>query len=569
MAAAILAAALAALPEPAAAQLRFDVTLPAASAEAMRRLGLEVPAHGRLFVIVTRDGSSEPRRQVDVTGAPFWVRDVEGLALGASVTLAPGDSAVTGYPLDRLDELPPGDYHVQAFLNAYTTFRRADGHVLRMHADAGEGQNPWISPGNAHSRPVRMRLDPAARGTVALALTEVIQPIEPLRPGEVLQQGNPRDTERVRFVKIRSALVSEFWGRDMYIGANVLLPRGWEDEPEARYPVVYLEGHFPGRAAPFGFGRTGGRAREAGFTEFWLSDGAPRVIVVSIRDANPYYDTSYAVNSANVGPYGDAIVQELIPYVEERFRAIGEPWARVVAGGSTGGWEALALQVWHPDFFGGAWGWCPDPVDFHYYQIVNIYDDDNAYYAGEPLHRVERPSARHPDGNIRYTMRQDGHFERAVGPDSRSGGQWAIWEAVFGPVGENGYPRPIWDHYTGAIDRDVAAYWRANFDITHRLRTQWATLGPKLTGKLHVAIGDMDTFYLEEAVYLMEDALRGLKDPDPAATFEYGRRQPHCWIGASRERPGEPLSYAEFVRIAARYMAERAPAGTPTPWLGR
>lgn len=143
--------------------------------------------------------------------------------------------------------------------------------------------------------------------TGCIDLIEVIPPIQPLLPGEVLDQGNPRDTDWVKFIKIRS-------------------------------------------------------------------------------DATPFYDASYGVDSANLGPYGQAIVTELIPYVESNFRIIREPWARVVAGGSTGGLVALAMKVFWPDFFGGTWAWCPD-------------------------------------GNIDYTMKMENDRERAMGTNDRSGGR--------------------------------------------------------------------------------------------------------------------------------------------------
>lgn len=536
----------------------FEVTLSAPAFDALASLGLETPAKGRLFVILTRDSAREPRLQADVTGVPFWGMDVQGLSAGSTVTLA-GGPAVYGYPLPTLGEIPPGEYTAQALLNVYTTFSRADGKVVEMHNETGEGQNLWRSPGNPVSRPVRVQIGEGAPGTVRLELADVIPPIEPVPEGSVLQQGNPADGRLTRFIKMRSEKVSAFWGHDMYIGANVLLPRDYDARPNERYPVIYVQGHFPGRGAPFGYSEDGSR-RGADFTSFWLSEAAPRVILVSIRDANPFYDTSYSVNSANVGPWGDAIVEELIPLLERTFRIIGEPWARVTAGGSTGGWEALGAQIFYPDVFGGAWGWCPDPVDFRYYQIVNVYDDANAYVIGDDWHRVDRPGARRPDGNVRYTMRDENLYEYAAGPRGRSGGQWAIWEALFGPVADDGLAAPIWDPLTGVIDHGVASYWRDNYDLNQYLQRNWAELGPKLTGKLHVAVGDMDTYYLNDAVELLEHDVAALGDPPARATFEYGRGQPHCWTGYSPTRPGERLSNAEFVGIAARYMQTRRTA---------
>ncbi len=535
--------------------LRFEVALSAEAASAIVELGLEVPAVGRVFVIISTDQRREPRFLARPRGVPFWGKDVRDFSDGDRVVLSGDDDAVIGYPLASIGDIPAGEYYVQAFFNIYTRFARSDGHVVEMHLNSGAGQSPFRAPGNAYSVVRRIHLDAAASGTVRLELSEVIPPVEALQPGESLQQGNPRDEgELVKFVKIRSGLVSEFWGRDMYIGANVLLPSGYWEDPERRYPVIYYQGHFPGRRVPFGYGSQGSRGRGSGFTEFWDSPDSPKMIVVSFRDANPFYDTSYSVNSANVGPYGDALVQELIPYLEDEFRITAEPWARVLAGGSTGGWEALAMQVFYPDFFGGAWGWCPDPVDFHYYQIVDIYEDENAYEIGSEWIKVERPAQRRTDGNVQMTMRQENTYELAVGPNGRSGGQWAIWEALYSPVGPNGYPAPIWDPVSGDIDHEVAEYWREHYDLHDILRREWSTLGPKLTGKLHFAVGDMDSFYLNNGVHRIEGFLSAVEDPSADASFEYGPRKPHCWIGYSPSGSGADMTNVEFIGVVDEYL---------------
>ena len=535
----------------------FAVQLTENAAAEIAAMGLEVPVTGRAYVILTRDGEREPRQQVGIQGVPFWGKEVRDLAGGQEVGITPGAAEVIGYPLGDLSAVPPGEYTVQAFLNVFTTFERADGKTLEMHLNSGAGQSPWRAPGNAFSEPRTVRIDPRGGGIIPLAIDQVIPPVEPVPEGGSLQQGNPQDQgDLIRFVKIRSQALSDFWGRDMYIGANVLLPAGYWNEPDRSYPVLYLTGHFPGRGAPFGYseGEEGERGRNAGFSEFWRSPDSPKMILVTVRDANPYYDTGHSVNSANVGPYGDAFTGELIPFLEQQFRIIPQEWARVLAGGSTGGWEALAIQIFNPDFFGGAWGWCPDPVDFHYYQMVNVYEDLNAYETDGEWVRVERPNARRPDGAVVSTIRQEMYYERAVGPNGRSGGQWAIWEALFSPVGEDGYADPIWDRVTGEINPEVAAYWLENWDLTNHLVQNWSTVGPSLTGKLHVAVGDMDSYYLNNAVELMQAAVTAFENPPARATFEYGRKKPHCWIGYSPWRPGEDLSSAEFTRVVDGYL---------------
>jgi hypothetical protein len=538
------------------ASLSLRIELSEEAAAEMASMGLEAPVTGRAYVIFTQTEEREPRQQTGLRGVPFWGWEVRDLAGGGEVVLEVDGEEAVGYPLMSFHELPAGEYTAQAFLNVFTTFHRADGHTLEMHLNSGAGQSPWRAPGNAFSSPQRVRIQGSDQ-SLRFVIDQVIPALEPVPEGGSLQQGNPVDEgELVRFVKIRSEVLSTFWGRDMYIGANILLPSDYWLDTDRRYPVLYLTGHFPGGRVPFGYSdRTeSSRGRSAGFSEYWRSPESPKMILVTVRDANPFYDTGHSVNSANVGPYGDAFVKELIPSLESEFRMIPDSWARVLAGGSTGGWEALAIQVFNPDDFGGTWGWCPDPVDFHYYQIVNVYEEENAYTTGSEWVKVERPNARRPDGNVTSTIRQENAYERAVGPNGRSGGQWAIWEALFSPVGPDGYAAPIWDRVTGEIDHEVAEYWRENWDLTHHLVENWPRIGPSLAGKIHVATGDMDSYYLNNAVELMEAALAGLSDPGPEATFEYGRKKPHCWIGESPWRPGEDLTNSEFIRVVEGYL---------------
>lgn len=530
------------------------------TAAGMQVFGHDIPVTGRVFVIISRDSLVEPRLRVHVTGPQIFGKNIKDVYPDQRVMFQDDDPDIIGYPHRRFSDLEPGYYYVQTFLTVYTTFERADGHVVNLFLDTGAGgpQGMFISPGNIHSGVQRIYIDPAGYAEFEIELGNVIEPLQPLREGKVQQQGNPADTDWVKYIKIKSDLLSEFWGRPMYIGANILLPKGYYDNPETKYPVVFHMGHFPGERAPFGF-REGveGSGRTKGLYEFWNSDDAPRFIAVSIRNANPYYGTSYSVNSANVGPYGDVLTEELIPYLEENFRMIGEPWARMLAGGSTGGWEALALQVWYPEYFGGTWSWCPDAVDFNHYQVVNIYRDDNAYYNTRNRIKTERPSNRSLDGNINYTVRQEMYWEQTLGTNSRSGKQWAIWEAVYSPVGPDGYPMPIWDPVTGKIDRVVAEYWREHYDIHHYLRNNWERIGSDLRGKIHIATGDMDNYYLELAVYRLEAFLREVDNPPAEAVIQYGRMKPHCWIGESPFRPGEDLIFTGFFQLVADYMKER------------
>jgi hypothetical protein len=267
------------------------------------------------------------------------------------------------------------------------------------------------------------------------------------------------------------------------------------------------------------------------------------------------------VNSANLGPYGDAITHELIPYVEENFRGLGEGWARFLYGGSTGGWEALAAQVFYPDDYNGAFAACPDPVDFRAYVTMNIYSDGNAYFYEGPFRRIERPSYRDWLGAIYSTIRDDSQMEFTLGPKNRSGGQFDIWEAVYSPVGADGYPQPLWDRQTGVIDPEVAAHWRDNFDLRFILARDWPTLGRKLEGKIHIFAGDMDNYYLNNAVYLMESFLESTTDPYYAGEVDYGDRAEHCWNGDHEN--GNHISRLRYSTMYLERILRRIEATAP------
>lgn len=420
-----------------------------------------------------------------------------------------------------------------------------------------------------------MTFKQGSQATIPLILNKVIQPQRPLREGEVYQQGNLEDTEWVKHLKIKSEKLSEFWGRDIYIGANVLLPKGYQEHPDVYYPVLYMQGHSSGwTPVPWspeewffqGYSPSdpGVGKQLDGFYESWTAGKLPKLIVVSFRDSNPFYDTSYSVNSANVGPFGDAIMKELIPDIEKKFRIISKPWARVLAGRSTGGWEAAAMMIFNPDFFAGSWPWAPDPVDFRKYELINIYEDNNAFYREYDWIKTERPEARDTDGQIRYSVRKTYQYEQTIGDKDRSGEQWAIWQAVYSPVGPDGYPKPLWDPKTGMIDKEVARYWRDNYDLSYILKRDWATLGPKLRGKLHFAVGMMDNYYLNEAVYLVQDTLESLTNPPAEATFQYGFRGRHSWIGHGPLDPSREMTYAEFLSVIADYITKNAPSGANT-----
>jgi hypothetical protein len=544
------------------AKLKFALSFPAAKSNA--------PLDGRMLLLVSNDGSAEPRFQINdgaKTQLVFGI-DVDSLQPGQEAVI---DATAFGYPLKSIAEIPAGEYYVQALLNKYETFHRADGHIVKLPMDRGEGQSWNIKPGNLYSAPRKVAIDPAKDNMIKITLDKEISPIEP-----------PKDTKYIKHERIQSKLLTDFWGRPMEIGACILLPEGFDVHPNAHYPLVIFHGHFP---HTFGGFREqppdpnlkpdySERFKIAGYNKIqqeyayqfykeWTGKNFPRVILIEIQHANPYYDDSYAVNSANLGPYGDAIVRELIPYIEKKYRGIGQGWARFMYGGSTGGWEALAAQVFYPDEFNGCWAACPDPIDFRAYTVVDIYNHKDAYFTDAAWKKTPRPGLRNYLGEVGTTLEQANERELAIATRGRSGEQWDIWQAVFSPVGEGGYPKPIWNKLTGEIDPTVAKYWKEHYDLGYILERDWKTLGPKLQGKIHIYVGDMDNYYLNNAVYLVESFLESTKDPYYAGEVKYGDRAEHCWNGD----PTQPnaisrLRYHQmYIPKAVERILKTAPLG--------
>ena len=529
VAAAALSAATATAQKRAAPQkLRFEVSFPVSPTAK--------PITGRVFVMISRVNDREPRLQIGRTGVPFFGRDVEQLKPGQPATI---DEADLGSPLESLAEIPAGEYFVQAMVNVYSEFRRADGHVVWMHDDQWEGQRWNRSPGNLYSDVQKVRIDPTQGGTVKLSAANVIPPIE-----------IPPDTSYVKRFRFQSPSLTKFWGRPVFLGAVALLPRGYDRETIA-YPVNYVQGHFS-VAPPYRFDE------KNDFSKAWLSDGFPRMIAVTFQHPNPYFDDSYAVNSVNVGPYGDAIMNELIPEVEKRYRVIREPYARILSGGSTGGWEAAALQIFHPDFFGAAFSYCPDSVTFSDVEGIDIYEDENAFYKMDGWRKVPTANSRRVNGQLVMTSEQRNHFELAQGTKGRSGEQLDIWSAVFGPLGKDGYFEPLFNKRTGEINREVAAYWKEHFDLKSYLEKNWTAVGPKLVDKLYFYTGDVDTYYLNNSTKALEQWMKTTQNPHYEGFFMYGDNKPHCWSG--------PVTPAERLKEMAQLIQRKRPEGATTPW---
>ncbi|SRR5579871_1253669 len=532
---------------PAAAQThspaRFEISYSGAA--------IPGPVTGRVFVVIAKKDSPEPRLLISPQGPALFARDVEAWRSGEPIRVDSENSL--GYPT-QLAELAPGDYFVQAILNVYTQVHRANGPAIWLHfPDPGALDTFNIAPGNLYSDVQSVKI--GGSEPIGVSITRTIPPHRP-----------ETDTEWVKHVQIQSEKLTRFWGRPVYIHATVLLPRGYAEHPDSRYPTVFTMGH----SVPFRFSTTpsSDRERQAAkatgletgydFYQSWISDSFPRFIAVSFQQPTPFFPDSYSVNSVNQGPYGDAMIEEVIPALEKKFRMIPKAYARQLEGASTGGWQTLALELYHPDFFGGAWVLQPDPIDFRNDQLANIYEDENAFAVSiGPFTTAERPFKRAVNGQDVWTMRDMSRFEEVLGSKGRSGYQLEGWEAIYGPIGEDGYPIALWDKLTGKINHDVARYMRDHgYDLRAYAEKNWKSLGPKLMGKLHFFCGDMDDFYLNLAVYSFQDFLKATQDPHYEADFTYGRpMKGHSW---------HAYTWAEYVRKMAEQVLREAPAGEDT-----
>lgn len=434
---------------------RFDITLASSICDK--------PYSGRVYLMTTKSDRRPPRDGPNWFNCePFFSQVVENWKPGASLTLDP--ARCIGHPV-ALADFPAGKHRVQA--------------VIDLN---GWSHDPVGAPGNAYSDVVTIEHDPDKPETHALVIDRLI-------PEPKLE-----DREDLKYVRLRSRLLSEFHKRDVFLQAAVGLPESYADEASRQFPAVYTVSGFGGtiRSA----------AMMANPRQFAGSDVEFAVIYI---DADCPLGHHVWADSANNGPWGQALIEELIPHLEKEFRLIPETYARFVTGHSSGGWSSLWLQVRYPDTFGGCWSTSPDPVDFSAFQTLDIYDASLNFYTmpdGSP-----RPVARMGRrGGAPLTNREFDAMEQVLG----RGGQLASFEAVFSPRGPDGKPLRLWDRTTGKLDAAVAKHWK-RYDIRLILEENWAQLRPRLAGKLHLYCGDKDTFHLEGAFFKLRDALTRLK----------------------------------------------------------
>jgi enterochelin esterase-like enzyme len=441
---------------------------------------------GRIFLFIANGNNREPRlntwpnksNRIFATNPENWE--------GVEPFIFDGTAKLNKSVDLSLNNLPKGKYSIQVLWDQ-------DFSESRINA-----------PGNLYSEAITVDLN--ENKTIDLPLTKIIQPVK-LAEHKLLKE-----------VDIKSEILSNWWGKEMRLKAAVILPRNFFEQPDQKYAVRYNIAGYGGR-----YTRASRFLRNM---DWWTSDKAPEIINVYLDGEGPFGDC-YQLDSENSGPYGTALITELIPYIEKEFRGLGTPESRFVEGCSTGGWVSLALQLFYPDFFGGCFSYSPDQVDFENCQLINIYKDENAFYNEFDY---LRPIVRDISGEPILSQKDFIQFENVLGSSDTyvtSGGQFSAFTALFSPKGGDGLPKPMFDPISGKIDREVAEYWK-KYDLKNYVQTNWKTLGPKIQGKIWAWTGDMDNFYLNPALRAFDEMLKTMENPKSDASVNFTPMKGHC-----------------------------------------
>ncbi len=447
---------------------------------------IHAPVSGRLLLFIAKGAGAQHVSINEFRPDATWVaaREVHDLAPGATIDI---DTDGTAYP-KPFSDLAPGDYQVQAVLDVAHTYNYSG-------LTAGDLISPVLTLRN---------WTPGHGAEPELALDAVVAPHAPFK----LRPQDQQAATHLRLAQDLSALLTKFWGRPMFVRAWVVLPPGYHKHPSRRYPTVYWT---------HGFGGTLAFCKFMGIHiyERMTAGKMPPMIWVMLDEHLPTGTHEFA-NSVNDGPWGSALTQEYIPWIEAHYRMLDQARDRYLQGHSSGGWATLQLQINYPRIFGGTWSTSPDPSDFHDFTGINLYAPDaNVYHRPDgspyPLVRMH--------GKVIETFEQFARLEQVLGP---YGGQMASFDWVFSPRGPDGRPEPMFDRKTGDVNPAVVAYWRAHYDLAHILKTTWTRRGPYLKGKIHVYVGTADTFYLNGAAEKLDVVLKQL-GADAHFTFRKGR----------------------------------------------
>ena len=446
-------------------------------------------SEGRLLIYFSEEDKGEPRYVSIYSGqGAIFGKNIQNWQKDEAQEIS-GDNWLKTSEWD-LNSVPSKVYYVQA--------------VWKQNLGLESQPN---SPGNLYSESVK--IEPNQTRGIEISLASII-------PERKLVEH-----EQVELFSIESEVLGKWWNKPMNVKASVLLPSGYAANPDKKYPVRYNVAGYGGR-----YTRVNRLVKNDDFMSWWSSKDAPQIITVFLDGEGPYGD-SYQLDSENSGPYGETLINELIPKIEATYRIIGSPQMRFVDGCSTGGWVSLALQLYYPESFNGCWSYSPDPVNFEKMQLMNIYEDENAFYN---KNNYLRPSMRDVNGDPLFSIKQEVISENVVGVSDSyvtSGGQWGAWNALYSAKGTDGLPKPLFDPVSGTIDSVVVQDWK-KYDLLLFTSTNWAELGPKIQGKIHVWMGDMDNFYLNTSMRDFDAFLKNTSKPKSDAEIEFTPMKGHC-----------------------------------------
>ena len=449
---------------------------------------------GRLFIFITTDPNSEPAHNVwpnFYTKSDFvfaknydWNSDQT-----LKIKSGKGWDNWNRAGIASLDSLPSNTYYIQVLWQQnFEGFAVTDEQNLRSQ---------------------KIKVELHSSQTINIELTELNQ------------RWNLKEHPHIKYEKLKSDTLSGWWGKPMFEHVGVLLPSHYFENPKKEYPIYYYIGGGDSDCRYLSL--TMDLSKD--FAKWWVSDDAPQIIIVYLDGTQNR--NFYHLDSENLGPHGASLVNEVIPYIENKYRGTTTPTTRFIGGCSTGGYGSLALQLFYPETFNGVYSYSPDPISFTNCLYTNIYVESNYFYDAFGYSKMFNELGR---TNNPISVKDWVSFENVLGRsgtylDANHGS--AVSALTFSPKGENGLPLPMFDSHTGEIDHDVALQW-AKYDLTKYIHENWSKIGQDLAGKIYVSSNERDDYFLDGAVRVFESTLSQLANPVPNATIEWVSGNGHC-----------------------------------------
>jgi enterochelin esterase-like enzyme len=219
----------------------------------------------------------------------------------------------------------------------------------------GNSKSQINSPGILFSESVKVNTKVSQEVTISLS--------------EIIPKRALIEHDLVERFSFQSDTLTRWWNQSMNIKAPVLLPSGYSNNPNKYNPIRYDVTGYGGR-----YIRVSRLVHNEKFISWWISNDTPQIITVFLDGEGPFGD-SYQLDSENSSPYGEMLINELIPKIEKQYRILGTSKTRFVDGCSTRGWVSLPLQLFYPETFNGCWSYSTDYVSFEKMQLVNSYKD--------------------------------------------------------------------------------------------------------------------------------------------------------------------------------------------------